>query len=144
MLGLMSGGLSWASQAPQARYYDDDYNDRYESDYDYDDYLEEKYEREAYLRAQAQYQNRAQQGTTRSQTRPAIAPVAPVNPVEPVNPVAPVQDVTETSTNSGDTLSQIAATVDLFDTCEINGVPVSCQELLNRGNQLITQTPLLK
>lgn len=138
MLGVMSGGLSLANQAPQARYYDDDYNDRYESDYDYDDYLEEKYEREAYLRGQAQYQNRTQQGTTRAQTRPAIDPVAPVNPVEPV------QDVTETRINSGDTLSQIAATVDLFDTCEINGVPVSCQELLNRGNQLISQTPLLK
>lgn len=109
-----------ANQVPQARYYDDDYfdDDRYENDYDYDDYLEDKYEREAYLRAQAQYKNRAQQTPLSTNNIP--------------------------TTNSGDTLSQLANTADLFDTCEINGVPVSCQELINKGNQIISQTPILR
>ena len=120
MLLLMAGGLSLANQVPQARYYDDEYfdDDRYESDYDYDDYLEDKYEREAYLRAQAQYKNRAQQTPLSTNNTPTI--------------------------NSGDTLSQLANTADLFDTCEINGVPVSCQELINKGNQIISQTPILR
>ena len=117
---LLIWGLSLANQVPQARYYDDDYfdDDRYENDYDYDDYLEDKYEREAYLRAQAQYKNRAQQTPLSTNNTPR--------------------------TNSGDTLSQLANTADLFDTCEINGVPVSCQELINKGNQIISQTPILR
>lgn len=116
---LFVWGLSLANQVPQARYYDDDYfdDDHYENDYDYDDYLEDKYEREAYLRAQAQYRNRAQQTPLTTNNTP--------------------------TTNSGDTLSQLANTADLFDTCEINGVPVSCQELVNKGNQIISQTPIL-
>ena len=83
-----------------------------------DDYLEDKYEREVYLRAQAQYKNRAQQTPLSTNNTPR--------------------------TNSGDTLSQLANTADLFDTCEINGVPVSCQELINKGNQIISQTPILR
>lgn len=154
MLLLMAGGLSLANHVPQARYYyDDDYydDDRYENDYDYDDYLEDEYEREAYLRAHAQYKNRVQQASNRTQqiahpTRPTAIPVPTVSQEIPVVQ----QSATSTGyqpnidSNSGDMLSQIAATADIFESCEINGVPVSCQELINKGNQLIAQSPILK